>query len=310
MNQGHSCSKSGVVEGSDLESDVGKVYETIMDNLNEFNNLGITLGQLRIPLSTPLVTGLLHSLIYDEKIALRFFTWAGHQEDYSREPCAYNDMMDILSSTKFNVKQFRIVCDMLQYMKRNNKTSVPVEVLLTILRKHTEKYIIRVHKCVKKKGIKVKTPPEINTLNLLLDALYKCCLVEDVETLHKKMRKTMKPNADTYNILIFGWCRVRNPTRGMKLMEEMVQLGHRPDNFAYNTAIDTYCKASMVTKAVDLFEFMRTKGSTLSSPTAKTYAIVIMALVQNDRMEECFKLIGHMISSGCLPDVTTYKEIV
>lgn len=63
-------------------------------------------------------------------------------------------------------------------------------------------------------------------------------------------------------------------------------------------------------EAVELFEFMRTKGSTLSSPTAKCYAIIIVALAQNDRMEECSKLMGHMISSGCLPDVTTYKDII
>lgn len=301
---------STMVEGSGIESDVDKVYNTIMDNLIGFNNLEEALGQLGIPLSTPLVIGVLHKLRYDEKIAFRFFTWAGHQENYSHEPCAYNDMMDILSSTRYKVKQFRIVCDMLEYMKRNDKITVPVEVLMTILRKYTEKYLTHVQKFAKKRRIRVKTQPEINAFNLLLDALCKCCLVGDAEALYKKMRKTVKPNAETYNILVFGWCRVRNPTRGMQLLEEMIQLGHRPDNFTYNTAIDTYCKAGMITEAVDLFEFMRTKGSTMSSPTAKTYTIIIVALAQNNRMEECFKLIGHMMCSGCLPDVTTYKEII
>ncbi|XP_061356041.1 pentatricopeptide repeat-containing protein At1g73400, mitochondrial [Gastrolobium bilobum] len=320
MNQDFGCSVSDIVEGNGLESDVvegnglesgiDKVYNTIMDSSLGFNNWEKSLDQLGIPLSTPLVTGVLHRLRYDEKIAFRFFTWAGHQENYSHEPCAYNDMMDILSSTRYKVKQFRIVCDMLEYMKRNNKNKVPVEVLLTILRKYTEKYLTHVQKFAKKKRIRVKTQPEINAFNLLLDALCKCCLVEDAEGLYKRVRKVINPNADTYNILVFGWCRVRNPTRGMKLLEEMVQLGHRPDNFTYNTALDTYCKAGMVTEAVDLFEFMRTKGSTISSPTAKTYSIIIVALVQNDRMEECFKLMGHMISSGCLPDVTTYKDII
>ncbi|KAG4388408.1 hypothetical protein AAZX31_09G152600 [Glycine max] len=310
MNKDLSCSESGVVEGNGFESDVDKVYSIVMDNLAGFNNMENALGQLGIPLSTPLVTGGLHRLRYDEKIALRFFTWAGHQEDYSHEPCAYNDMMDILSSTRYKVKQFRIVCDVLEYMKRNNRTMVPAEVLLVILRKYTEKYLTHMQKFAKKKRIRVKTQLEINAFNLLLDALCKCCLVEDAESLYKKMRKTVKPNAETYNILVFGWCRVRNPTRGMKLLEEMIELGHRPDNFTYNTAIDTYCKTGMITEAVDLFEFMRTKGSTISSPTAKTYAIIIVALAQHDRMEDCFKLIGHMISSGCLPDVTTYKEII
>ncbi|KAE9586109.1 putative tetratricopeptide-like helical domain-containing protein [Lupinus albus] len=310
INQSFSFGVSDFEEGNSLRSQVDKVYNTVMENLVGFNNMENALEQLSIPLSTPLVTRVLNKLCYDEKIAFRFFTWAGHQENYSHEPCAYNDMIDILSSTKYKAKQFRLVCDLLDYMKRHNKEMVPVEVLLTILRNYTEKYLTRVQMFAKKKRIRVKTQPEINAFNLLLDALCKCCLVEDAEDLYKKMRKRINPNADTYNILVFGWCRVRNPTRAMKLLEEMIQLGHRPDNFTYNTALDTFCKAGMITDAVDLFEFMRTKGSTISSPTAKSYAIIIVALVQNDRTDECFKLMGHMISSGCLPDVSTYKDII
>ena len=52
----------------------------------------------------------------------------------------------------------------------------------------------------------------------------------------------------------------------------------------------------MVTEAAELFEFMRTKGSTISAP--------------EDRMEECFKLLGHMINSGCPPDVSTYEDLI
>ncbi|MED6157530.1 hypothetical protein PIB30_023915 [Stylosanthes scabra] len=308
--QNSSFSVNDVEEVNGLESDVDRVYNSVMDNSLGFNNLENALDQLGVPLSTPLVTGVLHRLRYDEKIAFQFFSWAGRQENYSHEPCAYNDMMDILSSTRYKIKQFRIVCDLLEYMKRHNKNTVPVEVLLTILRRYTEKYLTHVQKFAKKKRIKVKTQPEINAFNLLLDALCKCCLVEDAEGLYKKVRKRIKPNAETHNILVFGWCRVRNPTRAMKLLEEMIELGQKPDNFTYNTALDTFFKAGLITEALNLFEFMRTKGSTISSPTAKTYAIVIVALVQNDRMEECFELMGHMISSGCLPDVSTYKDII
>jgi len=317
MKQEFGCNVSDdVVEGNDdvksngFESDVDKVYTAIMDNLLGFRNMEKALENLGVPLTTPLVTGVLHRLRYDEKIAFRFFTWVGHQDNYSHEACVYNDMMDILSSTRYKVKQFRIVCDVLEYMKRNNKSTVPVDVLMDILRKYTEKYLTHVQKFAKRKRIRVKTQPEINAFNFLLDALCKCCLVEEAEGLYKRMRKKINPNGDTYNILVFGWCRVRNPSRGMKVLEEMIQLGHKPDNFTYNTALDTYCKEGMITDAVELFEFMRTKGSIISSPTAKSYSILIVALVQNDRMEECFKFMGHMISSGCLPDVTTYKDII
>ncbi|KAJ4843229.1 hypothetical protein Tsubulata_008733 [Turnera subulata] len=297
--------------------DADKLYATVMgcdglprQNGNHYRDMEKDLDQLGLELTTDLVVDILSRLHFEEKIAFRFFMWAGRQENYAHEPCAYNEMIEILSSTKYKVKQFRIVCDMLDYMKRSNKNVVPVEVLLTILRNYTQKYLTHVQKFAKKKRIRVKTQPEINALNFLLDALCKCCLVEDAEALLKRMKKTVKPDANTYNILFFGWCRVRNPTRGMKTLEEMIQLGHTPDCFTYNTAIDSFCKAGMVNEAVELFEFMRTQGSTMSSPTAKTYAIIVVALVQNDRIDDSFKLLGHMINSGCLPDVSTYQEMI
>ncbi|CAI9777041.1 unnamed protein product [Fraxinus pennsylvanica] len=265
---------------------VDKVYKTVLDNSHPEHKMEWTLDKLGVELTTPLVVEVLHRLHFEEKLAFRFFNWAGHQEHYSHEPQAYNEMIDILSSTKYKVKQFRIVCDLLDYMKRNNKSSVPIEVLLTILRQYTEKHLTHLQKFAKKKKIRVKTQPEINAFNLLLDAMCKCSLVEDAEAMFKRVMHKVKPNADTYNILFFGWCRVRNPARSMIVLEDMMKMGHTPDNFMYNTAIDTFCKS------------------------AKTYAIMIVALAQNDRMEECFKLLVDMRSSGCLPDVSTYKDLI
>ncbi|KAL5568785.1 hypothetical protein UlMin_025360 [Ulmus minor] len=297
-----------VVQGK--EDDVEKVYRTIMDNSHAYSNMGEALNSIDFGLTTELVAEILQRLRFEEKLAFRFFTWAGHQENYAHESRVYNDMIEILSSTKYKIKQFRIVCDMLEYMRRHDMKAVPFEVLLTILRKYCEKYLTHVQKFAKKKRIRVKTQPEINAFNFLLDALCKCSLVGDAEGMFKRVKKKVKPDANTYNILFFGWCRVRNPTRGMRVLEEMIDMGFTPDNFTYNAAIDAFCRAEMVTEAVELFEFMRTKGSTMSSPTAKTYAIIIVALVKNDRLEECIKFLGHMISSGCLPDVSTYKELI
>ncbi|KAK2664861.1 hypothetical protein Ddye_003435 [Dipteronia dyeriana] len=304
------CKESDVRNKALVRDIVAKLYEVIMNNYSAHDDMERALDGVGVELTTDSVLEILQRLHVEEKIGFRFFMWAGRQENYDHEPQAYNLMIDILSSTKYKVKQFRIVCDMLDYMKRNDRNAVPVDVLIVILRKYTEKYMTHVQKFAKKKKIRVKTQPEINAFNFLLDALCKCGLVEYSEAMCKRVKKKVKLDANTYNILFFGWCRVRNPKRGMKTLEEMIQLGHTPDNFTYNTAIDTFCKAGMVTEAAELFEFMRTKGSTMSSPTAKTYAIMIVALVQNDRMEECFKLLGHMINSGCLPDVSTYKELI
>ncbi|KAL8131644.1 pentatricopeptide repeat-containing protein At1g73400, mitochondrial [Apium graveolens] len=306
------CSDTAQVDSMvyDCTSDADKVYTTIVDGSSANVDLEKNLELLGVNLTTPLVMMVLQRLHYEEKLAFRFFTWAGHQDNYAHEAKTYNEMIDILSSTKYKVKQFRIVCDMLDYMKRSNKTSVPVEVLLRILRQYTEKHLTHLQKFAKKKKIRVKTQPEINAFNLLLDSLCKCSLVEDAEGMFRRMQSKVKPDANTYNILFFGWCRVRNPTRGMDILDVMIKMGFTPENFTYNTAIDTFCKAGMVTEAAALLEFMRTRGTTLSSPTARTYAIMIVAFVQCNKTDEAFKLLGDMIGSGTLPDVSTYKELI
>lgn len=302
---------SGIVRlDNDYDDDVEKLYKTILENSYSHSKMEEALDQVGVRFTTDLVAEVLHRLRFEERLAFRFFNWVGHRENYAHESRVYNDMIDILSSTKYKIKQFRIVCDMLDYMKRNDKKTVPLEVLLTILRRYCEKYLTHVQKFAKKKRVRVKTQPEINAFNLLLDSLCKCSLVEDAQGMFDRVRRRIKPDSNTYNVLFFGWCRVRNPTRAMKVLEEMIEMGLTPDNFTYNTAIDSFCRVGMVNEAVELFEFMRTSGSTMSSPTAKTYAIMIVALVRNGRMEECFKFLELMISSGCIPDVSTYKELI
>uniref|UniRef100_A0A2N9J2M4 Pentacotripeptide-repeat region of PRORP domain-containing protein n=1 Tax=Fagus sylvatica TaxID=28930 RepID=A0A2N9J2M4_FAGSY len=193
-------------------------------------------------------------------------------------------------------------------MKRHEKKKVPVEVLLKILREYTEKHLTYLQKFAKKKRIRVKTQPEINAFNFLLDALCKCSLVIDAEAMFKRVKNKVKPDANTYNILFFGWCRVRNPSRGMRVLEEMIELGHTPDNFTYNTAIDSFCKAGMVTEAAELFEFMRTKGSTFGClPDVSTYKELIEGMCLVGKIEEAYKFIEEMGNKGYPPDIVTFN---
>ncbi|KAK6925443.1 Pentatricopeptide repeat [Dillenia turbinata] len=226
----------------EMMPDAGKLYRIVIDEWLLCRRMERSLDQIGIGLTTPLVVDILNRLHYEEKLAFRFFAWAGQEDNYSHEPRAYNDMIEILSSTKYKVKQFRIVCDLLDYMKRHNMNPV--------------------------------------------------LLVEEAEVLFARVKNRIKPDANTYNILFSGWCRVRDPGKGMGVLDEMIKLGQTPDNFTYNPAIDAFCKIGM------------------SSPTTKTYAIMITALAWSDRIEECFKVVKDMIDGGCLPDVSTYKQVI
>ncbi|XP_068653069.1 pentatricopeptide repeat-containing protein At1g73400, mitochondrial [Aristolochia californica] len=291
-------------------TDSDKLCQVIIDNTTSDWRLEKALSQTGVVLTTEIVDNVLQRFRYEEKLAFRFFTWAGRQECYSHQPQAYSNMIDILSCTRYKAKQFGVVCEILDYMKRRTKTSIPMDAVLTILRKYTETHLTEVSKVTKKKRIRVKKQPEINAFNLLLESLCKCSLVEEAEAMFYKVKNKVIPDGNTYNILFFGWCRVRIPGKALKVLEKMVEMGHTPDNFTYNAAMDSFCKTGMVSEALDLFQFMKNKGSTMSSPTAKTYCIMIVALAKCDRMEECFKLLSEMRTSGCVPDVSTYKELI
>ncbi|KAF9677515.1 hypothetical protein SADUNF_Sadunf08G0115700 [Salix dunnii] len=175
------------------------------------------LDQLELELITDLFLEVLGRLNFEENIAFRFFMCAGRQENYSQEPCACNEMIEI---------------------------------------RHEEE----------DKG---QVQSEINAFNLL-DALCECSLVKDADVLFKTVKNKVKPGANAYNVLFFRWCKVRNPAREMKVLKEMIQLGLPTGSFTCITSIVTLCRAGAVTKAADLFVFMSTKDSIMSSLAAKT----------------------------------------
>uniref|UniRef100_A0A804P6N3 Pentatricopeptide repeat-containing protein n=1 Tax=Zea mays TaxID=4577 RepID=A0A804P6N3_MAIZE len=287
-----------------------RIYDAVIKTGTESNAGKAALDALGAELTTPLVADVLHRLRYEEKLAFRFFAWASQQDGYNHEPTTYNDIIDILSGTRYKSRQFGVLCNVLDHMKRHGSRSVPVEDLLEILRAYTEKHLTHMRKLAKKRRVRMRTPPETDALNVLLDAFCKCGMVKEAEAVFGRVKRKLLGNAETYSTLFFGWCRARDPKKAMKVLEEMIQMKHTPESFTYVAAIISFCSAGLVSEARELFEFMRTEGLTISSPTAKTYSIMIVALAKADRMEECFELLSDMRSCGCMPDVTTYKDLI
>jgi pentatricopeptide repeat protein len=95
-----------------VESGADKLYNAVIDNSNPYDNMEKALEQVSLELTTELVVEVLHRLRFEEKIAFRFFTWAGHRESYDHEPQAYNDMIDMLSSTRYKVQTYNMLISM------------------------------------------------------------------------------------------------------------------------------------------------------------------------------------------------------
>lgn len=299
-------------EPCEVTNDAEKIYRTIMEISScPSSNLEEALDSLvGVEITTELVAEILHRLRFEEKLAFRFFTWAGRQDGYAHEARVYSEMINTLSNTVHKAKRFRLVCDMLDYMKRNGARTVPAEALLEILKRYCEKYLRSVWKIARRKTARVTTQPPTSALNLLLESLCDCGLAEDAERTMMRMGQMARPNFRTYTILFYGWCRVRRPADAVRVLGEMTNKGFEPDNLMYTAAIETLCLPGMVDAALKVFESMRRRGGAESSPTAKTYSLIIAALIRNDRTEDAEKYLGLMMADGCVPDVPTYKVII
>jgi len=83
-----------------------RIYDAVIKTGAESNEgTEAALDALGAELTTPLVADVLHRLRYEEKLAFRFFAWASHQDGYSHEPATYNDIIDILSGTRYKSRQ-------------------------------------------------------------------------------------------------------------------------------------------------------------------------------------------------------------
>ncbi|CAL5054431.1 unnamed protein product [Urochloa decumbens] len=278
-----------------------RIYEAVIKTEAEPNEVTeAALDALGAELTTPLVADVLHRLRYEEKLAFRFFAWASHQDGYSHEPATYNDIIDILSGTRYKSRQFGVLCGVLDHMKRHGTRSVPVEDLLAILRAYTEKHLTHMRKLAKKRRVRMRTPPETDALNVLLDAFCKCGMVKEAEAVFGRVRRKLLGNAETYSMLFFGWCRARDPKKAMKVLEEMIQMKHTPESFTYIAAIDSFCSAGLVSEARELFEFMRTEGSTISSPPPRWMCLV-------GKLDAAYRVLEEMGKAGFPPDIVTYN---
>uniref|UniRef100_A0A9I9DLC0 Pentatricopeptide repeat-containing protein n=1 Tax=Cucumis melo TaxID=3656 RepID=A0A9I9DLC0_CUCME len=287
VRSGSYCTLTEVEGEESSETNADKLHKAIVDNSYAHHDMDGALDQVGVYLTTDLVAEILHRLRFDEKLAFRFFTWAARQENYSHEPRVYNEMIDILSSTRYKVKQFRIVCDLLDYMKRNDKNTVPVEVLFGILRNYTDKYLTSLQKFAKKKKIRVKRQPEINAFNLLLDALCKCSLVEDAEALLRRVKKTLKPDANTYNIMFF----------------EMGKKGYPPDIVTYNCFLKVLCDNKMSDDALRHCDRMIEVGCL---PSVQTYNMLVSMFFEMNDHNGAFQVWYEMDRNGCTRDVDSY----
>ncbi|XP_062180842.1 putative pentatricopeptide repeat-containing protein At5g08310, mitochondrial isoform X2 [Phragmites australis] len=149
----------------------------------------------------------------------------------------------------------------------------------------------------------------------------------------------VKPNSDSFNIVVCGLCKVKKLDLALSLTKDMVDLGCKgkllmfndlilelcnldrlddgyaifrqmkdlglkPSEFTYNTLFYGICRRKDPSAAIDLMREMRTNGHT---PWIKNCTEMVQQLCFSGRITEALQFLDEMLKMGFLPDIVTYS---
>ncbi|KAI3525400.1 hypothetical protein L1887_04165 [Cichorium endivia] len=151
--------------------------------------------------------------------------------------------------------------------------------------------------------------PGVLSYNSVLDAIIRSSEpMKLAEEMYLNMiRIGVSPNVFTYNILIRGFCGVRELEKGLVFFNEMQKNGCLPNVVTYNTLIDANCKLRRLDDAFKLFKTMSSKDL---EPNLISYNVILNGLAREGRMKETDEVLEEMKHKRIIPDEVTYNTLV
>ncbi|XP_065878940.1 small ribosomal subunit protein mS86 (rPPR1)-like [Euphorbia lathyris] len=139
---------------------------------------------------------------------------------------------------------------------------------------------------------KYKIGQNVATYNIRIKSL--CKLKRSAEAkalLDKMLSRTMKPNADTFSNLIFGFCVEGNLEEAQSMFRNMVSRGCKPDAVCYFTLVHYLCKGEDFEPALTLCQESMEKGW---FPNYGTMKSLVNGLARVGKVEHAKELVRKM----------------
>ncbi|KAL9226301.1 hypothetical protein vseg_002131 [Gypsophila vaccaria] len=237
----------------------------------------------------------------DWKAALGFFRWAESRCCYEHLCGEYDLMVDILGKARRFGEMRTLVGEM------REKGLVGLSTVAKMMRRFAGarqwKDVVRTFDELGTFGLEKNT----EAMNLLLDALCKENQVEMARVIFVELKKHISPSLHTFNIFIFGWCKIKRVEEAHWTLQEMKGYGFAPCVISYSTIIKAYCHLLDWSKVYELLDFMKTQGC---QPSVVTCTIIMSLLTKAGEFEDALK-IGDMVKSGGYQvDTTFYNALI
>ncbi|CAD6243009.1 unnamed protein product [Miscanthus lutarioriparius] len=154
---------------------------------------------------------------------------------------------------------------------------------------------------------------DLPLFNSLLDALVKSRHAGKAASLVRALERRFPPDAVTFNTLADGWCRVKDTSRALDILRQMMKKrgsndeNCKPDVVSYTTVLHELGVAGQLDRARKVFDEMSREGCT---PSIATYNALIQVTCKKGNVEDAVAVFDDMIRKGYVPNVVTYTVLI
>lgn len=264
--------------------------------------------------------------------AVKFFRWAGHQLKDDHSPYAWNLVVDMLGKNAL----FDAMWDAVKSMQKKGLLSLAsfASVFSSYVIAGSLPEAIMTFEVMDQYGM----PPDVVALNSLISAICRDGKTVDAVDFLQVVKERIRPDADTYAILLEGWENKGNVTGARRPFVEMVtEIGWDPANVpAYSSFLCTLLKGpSGMSEALKYFGTMSdhqcypgmkffqdadSKGASFlweamvgrvgCRPDTEMYNSMIALHCDTDHIDVAERLLDEMVYNGAFPDDRTYNILL
>ncbi|PSR92746.1 Pentatricopeptide repeat-containing protein [Actinidia chinensis var. chinensis] len=285
-----------------VDSDVDRISKILKNQFQSPDDVAQSLNGCSVNVSESLVEQMLKRFSNDWIQALGFFKWTKSQTGFRHSADLYNSMVDVLGKCRRFDLMWELVEDVYQ-----SEGYISLIMMTKVFRRlaKAQRYndAIEAFRKIERFGVN----KDVLGMNALMDALMKENSVEHAQDVYLEFKNDIPPNSHTFNVLIHGWCKVRQAEKARDTMEEMEKHGFLPDVISYTCFIELYCREKDFRKVDGVLEEMQEKGC---PPNVVTYTIVMHALGKAKEINEALKVYDKMIQRGCVPDSSFYSSLI
>ncbi|KAH7659864.1 Tetratricopeptide-like helical domain-containing protein [Dioscorea alata] len=148
-------------------------------------------------------------------------------------------------------------------------------------------------------------PLEAESFNIILDGW--CNIIVDIVEAKRVWREMsnccITPDGTSYTHMISCFSKVGNLFDSLRLYDEMKKRGWVPSLVVYNALIYVLAKENCLKEAHNIFDKIKQEGL---EPDVGTYNSMIYPLCENQRLEEAHQVMDEMIERNITPIIETY----